>query len=85
MEHRKIVSDCGGCLGLGSHTRWCPKIVGEKAWRLGLASETVESMADQIGSLDPYAANLIYRAASVLKEKAVEESQIWKDGDRDWV
>ena len=48
------VSDCGGCMGIGAHARWCPERVGLTAWRLGLASEAVESMADQIGSLaDP--------------------------------
>lgn len=66
--HRK----CGGCLGLGAHIRWCPRIVGLSASIRGQQSEQANSLADSVGSNNPGAANLLYSASAVLLEDALE-------------
>lgn len=64
-------TDCGGCLDLGAHRRWCPEVVGEKAARLGRFAEEAESLGDRIGANDPSAANDCYRAAARLRGQAM--------------
>ena len=72
---------CGGCAGRGSHRRWCPAVVGASAARWGEMSEQVESLADRVGGNEPAAANALYHAAKLLRQKAVElplPSEDWK-------
>ena len=52
---------CGGCRGLGKHTRWCPAVVGEEASHYGLLSMKYEDQADRVGSNDCGLANELYR------------------------
>lgn len=73
-----MIGDCGGCRDLGAHRRWCPEQVGPRAARLGDAAERAESLADQIGALDPAAANDCYRASGRLRERATHEAILWK-------
>jgi hypothetical protein len=62
--------DCGGCISLGSHRRWCSVVVGKHASQLGRLSEHLESIGDQIGSNNPIAANHCYKASTLLVETA---------------
>ena len=69
--HRK----CGGCLGLGAHIRWCPRIVGHIAAIRGHQSEQAEALADSVGANNPEAANLLYVASAMLLSNANELKQ----------
>jgi hypothetical protein len=68
-----MAETCGGCLGKGSHRRWCPVLVGTEASRLGTWAEQAEGMGDQVGSNCPAAANHLYRASALLRARAREE------------
>jgi hypothetical protein len=46
--------------------------VGSRASRIGVLSEQVESVADEIGANDPGASTLLYRAVSVLYDEAIK-------------
>lgn len=59
--------DCGGCEGLGSHKRWCPRAVGQKASAAGVCAEMVDSLGDRIGSNDPVTTNELYVIAEKLR------------------
>ena len=65
---------CGGCAGLGAHRRWCPAVVGQIASALGRWSEQAEALGDQVGANCPEAANHLYRASSLLRSRADDES-----------
>jgi len=67
-------SACGGCLGIGSHTRWCPTVRGAEAAILGSASERIEDIADRVGTVDPDIANDLYCLAAKARLRANEES-----------
>ena len=58
---------CGGCQGLGAHTRWCREVVGYLPSVLGPLSERIENAGDTVGSNDTELANLLYVAASNLR------------------
>ena len=64
------MSNCGGCEGLGSHTRWCPEVVGIAASMLGREAEAADNLADIVGGNCPAASNALYRAASLLRIEA---------------
>lgn len=72
--------DCGGCHGKGSHWRWCPKKVGQRAHRWGTLSQEAENLADSIGGNDPGAANHCYAAAGILRAKADEAVLQFQEG-----
>lgn len=51
---------CGGCQGLGAHTRACRDPLGHLA-------DQIEGLGDQIGSNAPELANQAYRIAGTLR------------------
>lgn len=55
-----LVTDCGGCRGLGSHRRWCPALVGKFDAVYGPISEQLNGIGDTIGSNNPGLANKAY-------------------------
>jgi hypothetical protein len=63
-------SECGGCVGLGAHRRWCKAVVGRGAAFLGELSVKADNLADTVGSNDPGASNHLYAAAGLLRERA---------------
>ena len=65
---------CGGCQGLGAHTRWCREVVGYLPSVLGPLSEHIENAGDLIGSNDTGLANRLYRVAGELAEYAKTRS-----------
>lgn len=66
------IKDCGGCAGQGAHRRWCPYAVGETAAYFGQLSEKAEALGDSIGPNDTEAANMAWRLAAILRERAHE-------------
>lgn len=76
------MNTCGGCRDLGAHSRWCKEVVGPRAERLGITSERVQDLADQIGSLSPLAANRLYAAARDLRAQATVEAEAWKNRNK---
>jgi hypothetical protein len=73
------VDECGGCLGIGAHKRWCEIHVGRSAAFYGRLSEAAEALGDRIGGNDPGAANHCYAAAGMLKERALAYKKLWQD------
>ena len=69
--------NCGGCLGEGRHARWCLRVVGAYAARIGRGSEYLEGLGDTIGSNNPELANLCYGAAGRLKAEANKEADAY--------
>ena len=67
--------ECGGCQGLGSHWRWCPKVVGIHAYVAGTQAETAENLADSVGANNTGAANHLYAAAGLLRQDALEAKE----------
>lgn len=55
---------------MGAHWRWCPEVVGFSASQFGQLSEAAESLGDRVGANEPGAANHLYRAAGMLRERA---------------
>ncbi len=74
--------ECGGCLGLGSHRRWCPASVGPRAAMLGGAADRLAAAGDLIGASDTVTANRCYSLAGRLRTMAVAAStpQLQDDG-----
>ena len=68
---------CGGCLGLGSHKRWCHQTVGSEAAKLGEAAERAEGMGDAIGI--PEAANVLWGASARLRAMAERSRDEWRE------
>lgn len=66
------VGECGGCLGLGAHRRWCPEVIGRQASFLGRLAEDAEDLGDQIGPNVMGAANHCYEASGLLRKAAQE-------------
>lgn len=64
------MTDCGGCQGLGSHRRHCPRSPTYNRW-LELADQA-EDLGDRIGSNDMGAANMAYGLAGRLRERGRE-------------
>lgn len=62
---------CGGCKGMGRHTRWCTAVVGTMASLLGRMAEEADSMGDQIGPNNMRASNMAWQLAAVLREDAM--------------
>jgi len=58
------MTGCGGCAGLGSHTRWCPAVVGARAARLGRTADDLDDLGD---TLPPDLANVAWRLAERLR------------------
>jgi len=52
---------CGGCQGLGAHTRACRDPIGHLA-------DQIEGLGDQLGSNQPGLANTAYRLAGTLRQ-----------------
>ena len=74
--------NCGGCMGLGSHKRWCVTVVGKAASLLGPWSEQVEMWGDRIGGV-PHSqdsANMLYSFASVIESRAHKARQMHQEG-----
>lgn len=69
--HRTTVGDqCGGCAGLGSHRRLCPRHPDYHPWlRLAVMAEDI---GDTIGGNDPGLANQAYSLASRIQEAMKE-------------
>lgn len=61
---------CGGCLGLGAHSRRCRTQPGWFWYRL---QDMADELGDLIGSNDPEAANMAYAVAGRMKAKAEEK------------
>jgi hypothetical protein len=59
----RVDHGCAGCLGQGSHRRWCATVVGPSASYLGVLSQDAEMLAEQIGTEEPEAAKACYLAA----------------------
>jgi hypothetical protein len=72
-EGQPILVDrgCEGCIGQGSHRRWCAAVVGQPASYLGVLSQDAELLADQIGTNEPDASNACYLAALLLRDRAI--------------
>ena len=60
--------DCGGCKGLGAHTRRCRTQPGWLWFRL---EDMADELGDLIGSNDPESANMAYAIAGRMKAKAL--------------
>lgn len=60
------MSDCGGCRGLGSHGRYCPRHPDYHPWRI-LAARA-EDIGDQIGGNDPGLANRAYALSGAIRD-----------------
>lgn len=69
---------CGGCVGMGSHWRWCPEAVGRTAHLYGVLSEKAESLGDQVGGNDPGVANMLYAAGAQLRQRALEAKENYR-------
>lgn len=63
---------CGGCKGIGSHRKHCRQNPNYSYWRE--LADLAESLGDRIGPNEMGAANSCYRAASLLRAKAAEET-----------
>lgn len=61
------MSGCGGCQGLGSHQRHCPRHPQYTVY-LPMA-DAAEDIGDRIGGNDPGLANHAYMLASRLQAK----------------
>jgi hypothetical protein len=68
------MNDCGGCVGLGAHKRWCPAVVGRHASIMGRWSEQADQLADSVGANCADAANHLYAAAALLRKAARERA-----------
>lgn len=66
--------DCGGCRGMGSHRRYCPRNPNYHPWRR-LADRAVD-IGDQIGGNDPGVANQAYALAARIR--ALMEEHPWR-------
>jgi hypothetical protein len=71
--------DCGGCLGMGSHKRWCVAVVGPHAAYLGRLSEQAESLGDSIGPNEMGAANHVWAASALLRAAAELRAEEFRD------
>ena len=58
---------CGGCDGLGAHSRRCRTQPG---WFWERLYDQADSLGDLIGSNDPESANMAYAIAARMKAKA---------------
>lgn len=70
---------CGGCRGIGSHRRHCPRNPNYHPW-LKLADDA-ENLGDSIGSNFPGLANRAYHISGALREEVKqrrEASEYWK-------
>lgn len=65
-----VVRGCGGCEGIGSHRRHCPRNPNYDR-RLEWA-DAAEQLGDRIGPNNYAAANYCYAAAGLLREEARE-------------
>ena len=61
-----MANTCGGCQGLGSHRRFCPRHPEYHPWRQ--LAQMAEDIGDRIGSNDPGIANRAYALAGLIKE-----------------
>lgn len=77
------MSDCGGCRGLGAHRRWCPVAVGRSAAFIGRLSQQAESLGDTVGPNEYGAANHLWAAAALLREKAARLRDEYQARDDD--
>lgn len=73
-----MMTECGGCAGLGAHVRWCPEKVGPRASALGRRSEQAEALGDAVGSLAPSEANGLYRISGELRDQAARAALEWR-------
>jgi hypothetical protein len=62
---------CGGCNGLGAHSRRCHTQPGF-LWRI--FEDKAEELGDLIGSNDPEAANTAYALAARMRAKAADRA-----------
>lgn len=60
------MTDCGGCQGLGSHQRYCPRNPDYHPWRR--LADQAEGIGDTIGSNDTGTANQAYALAGRIRE-----------------
>lgn len=61
--------DCGGCKGVGAHSRRCRTQPG---WNWHRLEDLAERLGDSIGSSDPEAANMAYTIQGRMKARARE-------------
>jgi len=61
---------CGGCQGLGSHRRLCPRHPDWHPWlRLAVMAEDI---GDSIGGTDPGLANRAYALSGLIRERMAD-------------
>lgn len=70
--------DCGGCLGIGAHKKFCPAVHGTHASVRYRWSQRAENLADEIGSNDVEAANTLYVLAGTFHTEAVQYSEAYR-------
>lgn len=69
---------CGGCAGLGAHTRWCPAVVGARAHRLGTTAALLEDCGDIVS--DAALANRCWDLAALLHLAADDAAETHEAG-----
>ena len=83
---RPVDTNCGGCLGLGAHRRWCPAEVGWQASNYGRWSEICENIADSVGANDVKISNTLYNVSLMLREHALSYKSSFlqlREGEQD--
>lgn len=60
------MADCGGCQGLGAHSRRCPTQPG---WHWCKLADEAEHLGDMIGSNDPGLANMAYTIEAGMRAR----------------
>jgi hypothetical protein len=59
-------SDCGGCRGIGSHRRFCPRHPEYHPWRQ--LAQMAEDIGDRIGANDTGISNRAYYLSSAIRQ-----------------
>lgn len=71
MARGMLEPNCGGCKGLGAHSRRCRTQPG---WFWHRLQDMAEELADLIGSNDVECANAAYHIATCMRARALSAS-----------
>ena len=61
---------CGGCGGLGAHTRWCESVVGAEAHLFGTTADGLTTCGDMLRATARDTSDLCHMLATLLLIRA---------------